>query len=561
MLKRKLSIYELKFRKCILLIISVLVLASFNSYSQTHQDWSYNRVIYEVNVRQYSQSGTFVEFATHLDRLKEMGVGILWFMPIHPIGLLNRIGNLGSYYSVKDYYGVNPEFGTLDDFKMLVDSVHAKGMYVIMDWVGNHTSWDNSLTVTHPEWYVTDGQGNFVSPPGTNWTDVIQLDHSQQGLRDYMIDVMKFWINESEIDGFRCDAVSFMPIDFWSEAITELKSLKPEILMLAEDDGTEYQAAGFDMTYAWGYHGFGSGILNNIVAGTNNANNLSSYVNIENTYFSPSHYRMYFNSNHDENSWYGTVFEQFGTAAEIFAVLTSTFRSMPLLYSGEEAGLDHRLLFFDKDEIIWQPHPFADIYSTLFNLKKVNKALWNGESGGQLQRILTTNNPAIFAFIREKENCRVFEVFNLTNQEKTFTLQGNSFTGSYRDAFTNDSVYFYENTEMTLLPWDYRVYEFGSGIILDQADEIVINEFTLLQNYPNPFNPITKIEYSIPHSSDVNIKVFNILGNEIITLVDEFKVAGEYELTFNADNLPSGVYFYRMVSEGFSQTNKMILLK
>jgi len=561
MLKRKLSIYQLKIRKCILINVSILALVTNFSYSQTHHDWSYNRVIYEVNVRQYSQSGTFAEFATHLDRLKEMGVGILWFMPIHPIGLLNRIGNLGSYYSVKDYYGINPEFGTLDDFNTLVDSVHAKGMYVIMDWVGNHTSWDNSLTVTHPEWYVTDGQGNFVSPPGTNWTDVIQLDHSQQGLRDYMIDVMKFWINEAEVDGFRCDAVSFMPIDFWTEAITELKSLKPEILMLAEDDGTEYQAAGFDMTYAWGYHGFGSGILNNIVAGTNNANNLNSYVNIENTYFSPSHYRMYFNSNHDENSWYGTVFEQFGTAAEIFAVLTSTFRSMPLLYSGEEAGLDHRLLFFDKDEIIWQPHPFTNIYAALFNLKKASKALWNGTSGGQLQRVLTTNNPSIFAFIREKETCKVFEIFNVTNQEKTFTLEGTLYTGIYRDAFTNDSVYFSENTTMTLPPWGFRVYEFGSGIILEQNEETISNEYTLSQNYPNPFNPQTKIKYSIPQSGNVLIKVFDVVGKEIKILVDEYKNAGIYELYFNANNLSTGVYFYRMVSGSYSKTNKMILLR
>ena len=197
MLKRKLSIYKSQIHKCILLSVFVFVMVSFHSYSQTHQDWSYNRIIYEVNVRQYTQSGTFAEFATHLDRLKDLGAGILWFMPIHPIGLLNRLGTLGSYYSVKDYYGVNPEFGTLDDFKALVDSVHAKGMYVLIDWVGNHTSWDNSLTVTHPEWYITDGQGNFVPPPGTNWSDVIQLDFSQQGLRDYMIDVMKFWINEA----------------------------------------------------------------------------------------------------------------------------------------------------------------------------------------------------------------------------------------------------------------------------------------------------------------------------------------------------------------------------
>ncbi len=160
-----------------------------------------------------------------------------------------------------------------------------------------------NLTLTHPEWYVTDGQGHFVPPPGTNWTDVIQLDYSQQGLRYYMIEAMKYWIIEAGVDGFRCDAVSFMPLDFWSEAIPELKSLKPELFMLAEDDGAQYQSAGFDMTYGWGYHGFGSGVLNNIVAGTNNANNLSGYVNNENTFFSYSHYRMYFTSNHDENSW------------------------------------------------------------------------------------------------------------------------------------------------------------------------------------------------------------------------------------------------------------------
>ena len=407
-----------------------LVLVPVIVFGQSHRDWSYNLCIYEVNVRQYTNSGTFAEFQTHLDRLQDLGVGILWLMPIHPIGIVNRLGTLGSYYSVKDFYDVNSEFGTIEEFKALVDSIHARGMYVLMDWVGNHTSWDNNLTITHPEWYITDGNGNFVPPPGTNWTDVIQLDYSQQGLRDYMIDAMKFWINEADVDGFRCDAISFMPLDFWETAISELKAVKPEIFMLAEDDGAQYASTGFDMSYAWGYHGFGTGILNNLVSGSNNANNLNGYANNENTFFPQSHYRMYFTSNHDENSWYGTVFEQFGNAAEAFLVLTSTFRSMPLIYSGEEAGLNRRLLFFDKDEINWQPHPFADIYSNLFNLKKVSKALWNGESGGQLQRILTTNNPAIFAFFREKENYRVLEIFNLTNQEKTFTLQGNAYTGN-----------------------------------------------------------------------------------------------------------------------------------
>ena len=545
----------------ITLISTLILLFSHKSFSQNHSDWSYNLCVYEVNVRQYTQSGTFDEFATHLDRLKDMGVGILWFMPIHPIGVVNRLGTLGSYYSVKDYYGVNSEFGTFEEFKTLVDSIHAKGMYVLMDWVGNHTSWDNELTITHPEWYEKDSSGNFIPPPGTNWSDVIQLDYSQQGLRDYMIDAMKYWINEAGIDGFRCDAVSFMPLDFWSEAISELKSLKPEIFMLAEDNGTQYQTVGFDMTYSWGYHGFGNGILNNLVAGTNDANTLSSFVNNENAYYNRSHYRMYFTSNHDENSWYGTDFEQFGDATEEFIVLTSTFRSMPLIYSGEEAGLNHRLLFFDKDEIIWQPHPFTDIYSKLFNLKKDNKALWNGELGGQLQRITTTNNPSIFTFIREKQDCRVFEIFNLADQEKTFTLQGNLYEGNYRNAFSNDSVYFAENTIMTLPPWGYEVYEYGSGIILDQNDELPINGYTLSQNYPNPFNPFTKIKYSIRYSADVSIKIFDILGNEIETLVDDYKSAGTYEVSFIPQNLSSGIYFYRIVSGNYSQTNKMILLK
>ena len=315
------------------------------------------------------------------------------------------------------------------------------------------------------------------------------------------------------------------------------------------------------MSYAWGYHGFGSGILNNLVSGTNNANHLNGYVNNENASFPLSHYRLYFTSNHDENSWYGTVFEQFGNAAEAFIVLTSTFRSMPLIYSGEEAGLNQRLLFFDKDEIIWQPHPFADIYSTLFNLKKANKALWNGETGEQLQRVLTTNNPAIFSFIREKDNYRVFEIFNVTDQEITFTFQGNLYTGSYRDAFTNDSVYFSENTEMTLLPWDYRVYEFGSGIILDQDDKILANEFTLSQNYPNPFNPSTNFEFQTADFGFVSLKVFDILGNEVATLINEELPSGKYEVEFKASNLSSGVYFYRFQAGNFIETKKMILMK
>ena len=540
-------------------LVSLLLTVSLSG--QSHHDWSYNLCIYEVNVRQYTSSGTFAQFETHLDRLKDLGVGILWFMPIHPIGVQNRLGSLGSYYSVKDYYDVNPEFGTLDDFKSLVDSIHAKGMYVLMDWVGNHTSWDNNLTTTHPEWYIKDGNGNFTFPPGTNWSDVIQLDYSKPELREYMINAMKFWINETDIDGFRCDAVSFMPLDFWTTAITELKNIKPDIFMIAEDDGTQYKAAGFDMTHAWGLHGFGNGILNNIVAGTNNANVLNTYTTQENINYPAPYYRMYFTSNHDENSWYGTVFEQFGDAAQEFAVLTATYRSMPLIYSGQEAGLNHRLQFFEKDEIIWKPDTLDFVYNTLLHLKKENKALWNGSAGGQLQRVTTTDNPSIFAFIREKGNDKVFEVFNLTDEEKTFTLQGTLYTGKYRDVFTNDSTSFNENTKMTLPGWNYKVYEYGSGITGIDNHKTQPVEFNLEQNYPNPFNPSTKIRFQVPVVSFVSLEVYDILGRNISTLINKEMNAGTYEAEFDGNRFASGVYIYRLKAGNNISNKKMLLLK
>jgi 1,4-alpha-glucan branching enzyme len=405
-----------------------------------------------------------------------------------------------------------------------------------------------------------------MPPPGTDWTDVIQLDYSKQGLRDYMINAMKFWIDSVNVDGFRCDAASFVPIGFWTTAITELKNDKPDIFMLAEDDGTQYKAAGFDMTYAWGYHGFGNGILNNIVTGTDNANELYSYTYQENINYPAPYYRMYFTSNHDDNSWDGTVYEQFGDAAQEFAVLTTTFRSMSLIYSGQEAGLNHRLLFFDKDEIIWKPDTMAYIYNTLLNLKKENKALWNGSYGGQLQRVTTTDNASILAFVREKENDKVFEVFNLTDQEKTFTLQGTLYPGKYMDVFTYDSVSFYENTEMILSGWAYKVYEYVSEISGMSDDKPMPKQFTLSQNYPNPFNPNTRIRYTISNTGSssttfVQLKVYDILGNEVATLVSKYQIAGSYEVEFNGADHSSGIYFYKISTGNYVATRKMVLLK
>jgi len=544
-------------------LLSLLVLISIpvTGFSQDHENWSYNLNIYEVNTRQYTSSGTFSEFATHLDRLKDMGVGILYFMPIHPIGAQNRLGSLGSPYSVKDYLGVNSEFGTIDEFVALVDTIHAKGMYVIMDWVANHTAWDNPLTITNPGWYITDNNGNFIPPPGTNWSDVIQLDYSQQGLRDYMIQAMSFWINEADVDGFRCDAVSFMPLDFWSTAIADLKAIKPEILMLAEDDGLQYQSIGFDMSYGWGLHGFGNGVLKRIANGTSNVAELDMYISNELDDYATNHYRMYFTSNHDENAWHGTVFEQFGAAAEVFAVLTATINSMQLIYGGQEAGLDHRLLFFDKDEIVWQQHPFADLYGTLFHVKKENQALWNGTNGGLLQRVNTTNDQSIFAFVRESENDKLFAIFNLSPGYNGAILTDTLFYGTYTDVFTHDTVTFAQVTEVTYPGWDYNVYEQMNTTAGIQSDDELVGEFHLAQNYPNPFNPVTSIQYKLPQRSDVQITIFDLNGREVTTLVSEIQDAGYKSVQWDASGIASGMYFYQIRAGEFVQTRKMLVLK
>ncbi|MBN1949747.1 MAG: alpha-amylase [Bacteroidales bacterium] len=425
-----------------------------------HSEWSYNLGIYEVNMRQYTDEGTFAAFEEHLPRLKNMGVGILWLMPIHPIGELNRIGSLGSYYSVKNYEQVNPEYGTMNDFKHLVKAIHDQGMFVIIDWVANHTSWDNYLTADFSDYYSTDGNGNFIPPPGTDWSDVIDLDFSNTDLRSYMISVMKYWVTEIGIDGFRCDAVDYVPLDFWTESISELKEANPGIFMLAEGNDVKYHTtAGFDMSYAWPMHGFDYGIMTQIFEGSKTANDIATYVQGVHNQYPDSAIKMYFTSNHDENSWYGTVFEQFGESAETFAVLTHVVDGMPLIYSGQEAGLSKRLAFFDKDQIPWADHPFSELYTTLLELKKNNPALWNGIAGGEPVRISSSENETVFAFIREKENNKLVGIFNLSPSAISFALNEGDYADLYTNVFTGEDYNLVSAQDISLGAWEYLVLE------------------------------------------------------------------------------------------------------
>lgn len=418
-----------------------------------HPEWSKNANIYEVNLRQYTPGGSITEFETHLPRLKEMGVDILWFMPIQPIGVEKRKGNMGSYYSIRDYQAVSPEHGTLEEFKALVSKCHEMGFKVILDWVANHSSWDNVIMDQHPEWYTKDSAGNFQAPV-PDWSDVADLNYEDSGLREYMINSMKFWVETCDIDGFRCDVAMMVPMDFWNDARQELDKIKP-VFMLAEAEGPEFHAHAFDMTYGWELHH----IMNQIAKGEKTATELENYLNKEANAYSSSAYRMHFTSNHDENSWNGTVKERMGKAGKVFAVLSATFPGMPLIYSGMEAGLDKRLEFFDKDEIDWSSLPLEEFYTQLLSLKHDNPALWNGEFGGTI-KLLNSNVPEqVIAFVREKEESQVVVILNLSGKAQEAEIDGGELNGNFSDIFSGTMVEAGAIFAQNLEPWAYRVYQ------------------------------------------------------------------------------------------------------
>lgn len=414
-------------------------------------EWSYNKAIYEVNIRQYTPEGNIKAFEKHLPKLKELGADILWLMPIHPIGENNRKGTLGSYYSVKDYKAVNPEFGTIEEFKSLVKMVHKMGMYVIIDWVANHTAWDNPWITEHPELYTTDSLDNIITPV-RDWTDVADLNYDTKELWVEMIDALKFWVEECDIDGYRCDVAGMVPIEFWIEARSELKKIK-SVFMLAEWDTPEVHLA-FDMTYDWNLHK----ILNGIAKNEKTVVDLTEHLKKNERDFPINAFRMQFTSNHDENSWNGTEFERLGDGVETFAVLTCVIPDMPLVYTGQEAGNTKRLSFFDKDTVEWKEYELFDIYSKLFQLKKNNKSLFNGDRGGEMTFLQGSNKENIFAFTRTSDKDKILAIFNLSDQSLVFELTGESLQGSYKNYFTGKLESFVSKETFKLNPWEYRIY-------------------------------------------------------------------------------------------------------
>lgn len=423
-----------------------------------HTDWSKNAVIYEVNIRQYSKEGNFKAFEKDLPRLKKLGVDILWIMPVNPIGVEKRkipegkTTSLGSYYSVRDYKAINPEFGTMDDFKHLVSAAHATGLKVIIDWVPNHTSWDNALLKEHPEYYLKDSTGKYVSP--FDWTDVVRLDYRNAGTRKYMTETMQWWLKETDIDGFRCDVAHMVPTDFWNELRPELEKVKP-VFMLAEADIPAQQEKGFDMSYDWKFHH----IMNDIAKGKKSANAIMKHFNWVDSIYPGNAYLMEFTSNHDENSWNGTEYERLGQGAQTFAVIAATIKGMMLIYNGQESAFNRRLNFFEKDSIDWGTYPLTSFYQTLISLKKRNKALWNDEEGGPIHRISTNRDSLVFAFTRQSGEQKVLVICNLSAKPLEVKMKSSDLADSYTEVFTNQKQTFEEKATLSLKPWEYLVFE------------------------------------------------------------------------------------------------------
>ena len=400
-----------------------------------HPEWSKNATIYEVNVRQHTPEGTFQAFQSDLPRIKELGVDILWLMPIHPIGELNRKGgenannymvqpgssSLGSPYSAKSYVEVNPAFGSLDDLRDLVAAAHELDMKVILDWVANHTAFDSEWTESNRSFFLLDDAGNLQPPTGTDWWDVTQLDwdHGQEnGLNDAMADAMEFWVVEADIDGYRCDVAGKVPNEFWNKARRQLERIKPEVFMLAEAEVPEHHERAFDMSYAWHMHH----VMNKVAGMEWSVDSIRTAIARDADQFGNAAYRMMFVTNHDENSWNGTIAERMGNNGDAMAMLAGTLIGMPLVYSGQEAGMSKRLRFFEKDTVDWGDYSKTELYQTINVLHHEEMALWNGSFGGWPQWIDTKFEDDVLAWRRSKGESEVVVVSNFGSESHLISI-------------------------------------------------------------------------------------------------------------------------------------------
>ena len=434
--------------------VAALGMQPANAYNSNSvlPTWANSATIYEVNVRQYTEAGTFKAFEAHLPRLQKLGVKILWLMPIHPISEVKRNGTLGSPYAVADYKGINPEFGNEADFKSLVNKAHALGFKVILDWVANHSGWDHPW-IANKSWYHTDADGNVV-PPNSDWLDVAWLNYKNQDMRRAMIDAMAYWVKTFDVDGFRADVAAGVPTDFWKVANTQLQAIKP-LFMLAEDQSsTSLLDDAFIANYNWEL----KDLVKAIADGSRDRTVFDAVAANQVFNYPTRSFPMNFITNHDENSWSGTEFERLGDAVSAMAALTFTYPGMPLIYSGQEVGNTKRLAFFEKDFIpgLTVANSTSAFYTKLVSLKSKNASLWNNSTA----KLVPTpgNNNSVIAYSRASGANKVLTVINASDKTQKVTLKLNKLSASYYLFSTGKLATLKTTLTLTLKPWQYEIY-------------------------------------------------------------------------------------------------------
>ncbi|MBI6117760.1 alpha-amylase family glycosyl hydrolase [Salegentibacter maritimus] len=429
-------------------------------------------VIYEANIRQYSPEGTFDAFTKDIPQLKELGVKVIWLMPIYPISMKNRKATgdlsvediedpeerekyLGSYYSISDYTDVNPEFGNFEDFEELVETAHENGMYVILDWVANHTGWDHKWIKENPDYYHKNEKGEVTDPinPATGeswgWTDVAHLNFENKELHEAMGEEMEFWVENYDVDGFRADVAGEVPTEFWESIVPQLKEIKP-VFMLAESEDKDLFENAFDMGYNWeGHH-----IMNEMAQGKKTAKDWDAYMQKIDSTYQDDDYLMNFVTNHDENSWNGTVKERMGEASEAMLALSYTLPGMPLIYSGQEYDMDKRLLFFEKDTIPKGKGKVWPLLEELGKLKNENKALHGAKEAASYESIKTSEEEKVLAFKREKDGAKLIFIANMNEININFNIE---LDGIFKNYFSGETFTISKEKDMKLEAWEYLI--------------------------------------------------------------------------------------------------------
>jgi 1,4-alpha-glucan branching enzyme len=448
------------------LFISLASFITSNTSAQiAHPKWAQNAVVYEINVRQFSESGKITAVIDQLDRLKGLGVDILWLMPLHPIGEENRKGTLGSYYSVKDYKAFNPEFGSEGDFEMFMKKAHQLGFKVIIDWVANHTAWDHAWIKQHPDWYERDATGKIQTP--YDWTDVAKLNYASKPMRAAMTEAMKHWVSKYDIDGFRCDVAFLVPVDFWNENRKALEKIKP-MYMLAEMEANNdinktpaaYYASAFNASYAWTFMGASA----DLVAGKKSMNEFKSIMQKNYSELPASMHKLFFLTNHDENTWNATIHERYGENWKAIAALVYTLpQSLPLMYTGEEAGLARRLKFFEKDPIKyteWNDTSRYSFYRSLINLHHTQPALKNNQAGSKFEEfnLLEENTGLVYAYKRTLGKSEVIVMINLAQESAHFNIEGLKIDVNKYQSITSSVIdEFHFNEQIEMPPYSFLI--------------------------------------------------------------------------------------------------------